>query len=76
MVNQPPFTVNTVLQSIVHTDINECSMDTHNCTGTCYNNAGSYTCDCVTGMELDTDKMTCKGQLELHVNNVQCIVIV
>ena len=44
-----------------HLDIDECSDGTHNCTQTCTNTVGSFTCGCSSGYELDVDGTTCNG---------------
>lgn len=49
------------VHSLSHIDINECVLNTHNCSHTCYNNNGSYTCDCEVGYKLDTDSLSCIG---------------
>ena len=45
----------------MHSDINECTEDSDDCSHDCYNTVGSYLCDCPTGYELDTDEVTCIG---------------
>ena len=40
-------------------DINECNLGTDTCEHNCYNNYGSYTCDCELGYVLDGDH--CSG---------------
>lgn len=49
-------------------DINECASDsTNECNQNCSNTpAGSYTCYCITGYELDSDDTTCVGKLFLN----------
>ena len=44
-------------------DINECSSSKGGCSHTCHNSAGSFTCSCPTGMELDSGKRSCKGKI-------------
>ena len=46
---------------LMHSDINECTEDTDDCSHDCYNTVGSYLCDCPTGYELDTDEVNCIG---------------
>lgn len=40
-------------------DVNECD-NYGTCDQKCINNAGSYTCSCQSGYNLDDDKKTCK----------------
>lgn len=40
-------------------DINECN-GANDCSGTCYNTVGSYSCDCPEGKELGDDGVTCE----------------
>ena len=42
-------------------DIDECSDGTHNCSQTCTNTNGSFTCGCNSGYLLDIDGATCNG---------------
>ena len=52
-------------------DANECSLGTHactcgglaGCTALCTDTAGSYTCGCSAGYVLNTDGVTCVGEL-------------
>lgn len=44
------------------TDIDECTKGTDNCTQTCTNTLGSYTCSCGDGYILNTDSITCDGK--------------
>ena len=48
-----------------HVDIDECSDGTHDCSQTCINTVGSFTCGCGNGYLLDTDKFTCNGMHKL-----------
>ena len=44
-------------------DINECaSSGTNSCDQVCVNTIGSYTCQCNTGYELNSDGTSCRGQ--------------
>ncbi len=39
-------------------------MNTDECSHDCYNNVGSYSCDCAhIGYELDNDDVTCVGKM-------------
>ena len=42
-------------------DIDECTNNTGNCTQTCTNTEGSFTCGCDDGYILDRDGTTCNG---------------
>ena len=44
-----------------NTDIDECSEGTDNCSQTCTNFEGNYTCGCNDGYDLDFDETTCNG---------------
>lgn len=44
-------------------DIDECSSSKGGCSHTCHNSAGSFTCSCPTGLELDPGKRSCKGKI-------------
>ena len=41
---------------------------TNNCEQTCINNDGSYTCQCRTGYQLNSDEMTCVGKEKLSIS--------
>ena len=43
-------------------DINECSEETDDCAQNCANTNGSYTCSCIPGFVLDTDRRNCSGK--------------
>ena len=45
----------------LHSDINECSLESINCAQVCTNTPGSYTCGCDPGYELDGDGFSCNG---------------
>ena len=42
-------------------DIDECINNTHNCTQTCTNTVGGFTCGCNDGYVLNVDGTTCDG---------------
>ena len=42
-------------------DINECDVNTDNCSQFCNNTIGSYQCYCEDGYTLDSDEHTCNG---------------
>ena len=44
------------------TDIDECAEETDDCSQTCTNTIGSFTCGCNSGYLLDTDGFTCSGK--------------
>ena len=48
-----------------HLDIDECSDGTHDCSQTCINTVGSFTCRCGNGYLLDTDEFSCNGKYKL-----------
>ena len=50
-------------------DIDECRMGTSNCSQTCVNFEGGFTCGCEHGCLLDTDNRTCipSGKYTRHV---------
>ena len=48
-----------------HLDIDECSDGTDDCTQTCTNTIGSFTCGCYSGYLLDTDGFSCNGEHKL-----------
>ena len=50
----------------IHLDIDECSNGTHNCSQTCTNIIGSFTCGCNNGFLLDPDRATCNGADRKH----------
>ena len=50
-------------------DIDECAANTDNCddtNGACANTAGSFTCSCNAGYELQTDGFTCSGKYHYY----------
>ena len=49
-----------------HPDIDECSDEGHNCSQTCTNTEGSFTCGCNSGYELDVDGTSCNGMYKLN----------
>ena len=52
---------------IFDTDIDECSENTDNCSQTCTNADGNFTCGCYNGYLLDTDGTTCNGMNREHI---------
>ena len=51
-----------VIMHIYITDIDECQLNSHLCTNTCINTAGSYVCSCPVGFKLDqVDGRFCHG---------------
>ena len=58
-----------------NTDIDECNEGTDNCSQTCTNAEGNFTCECDDGYYLDIDETTCIGMyLEyIIVLNSTCI---
>ena len=46
---------------IIFADIDECQLQLDGCQQGCTNTAGSYTCSCQAGFELNADGFTCNG---------------
>lgn len=44
-------------------DIDECDEGLHNCEQICINSIGSYTCQCYSGCELNSNNHSCTGKL-------------
>ena len=44
-------------------DVNECTSENGGCVHACNNTEGSFVCSCDLGYELDTDGLSCKGEL-------------
>ena len=47
---------------VYHSDVEECSIGTHNCSQLCVELDGEYECDCSNGYELGDDEFTCEGE--------------
>jgi len=47
---------------INHSDVEECLIDTHNCSQLCVELDGGFKCDCSDGYELGNDGITCEGK--------------
>ena len=47
-------------------DIDECSEESDRCTDNCRNTAGSYTCSCNTGYQLNSNGYSCDG---IYIND-------
>ena len=47
---------------LFHPDIDECTVETDDCSQICINTVGSFDCDCNTGFVLDSDGSTCNGE--------------
>ena len=54
---------------IFYVDIDECQLDTNNCTQQCTNTDGSYNCSCYTGFILTSDNHTCIGWLTYSLSD-------
>ena len=50
-----------------YSDIDECGDGTHNCSQTCTNTNGSFTCGCNDGYLLDLDEVTCNGMYKMCI---------
>ena len=53
--------------AFIYPDIHECNDGTDDCTQTCTNTIGSFTCECYSGYLLNTDGFTCNGEHKLLV---------
>ena len=51
-------------------DINECSISNGGCSHSCHNSAGSFTCSCPSGLELDPEKRSCRGEVKANRHQV------
>ena len=52
------------INNVLFSDIDECTANTDNCddtNGGCTNTAGSFTCSCNAGFNLEADGFTCTG---------------
>lgn len=65
------FTLQWILKSsslchISHfSDHDECETTSHGCQHKCVNNHGSYACSCSDGYQLNSDKKTCSGWIQV-----------
>ena len=55
-----------ILYTFVYLDIDECSDGTDDCSQTCTNTDGSFTCECNSGYLLDVDGTSCNGMCKLN----------
>ena len=46
---------------ILSLDIDECTLNTHNCQHNCHDTNGSFNCSCNDGYRLKTDNANCSG---------------
>ena len=60
-VNNDYYTFILIHVNFANSDIDECSIGTDNCSQTCTNTKGSFTCGCNRGYLLDIDAATCNG---------------
>ena len=49
----------------IYTDIDECSLNTDNCSQICNNTEGSFTCECYDGYVLEANLITCIGMYSI-----------
>ena len=52
---------------MLHSDVSECRMGTHNCSELCVELQGRRECRCVDGHELEDDHVTCRGYSVLRI---------
>ncbi|KAI6653399.1 hypothetical protein LOD99_3618 [Oopsacas minuta] len=57
-------------------DIDECSLNSSNCSQICTNTVGSYNCSCNPGYTLDSDMYTCSGVNKLVPQGIFLVLIV
>ena len=50
-----------------YSDMEVCIDGTHNCSQTCANTNGSFTCGCNNGYLLDFDEVTCNGMYKMCI---------
>ena len=62
------------MDTLFHPDIDECIDGTHNCSQTCTNTVGSFTCGCNGGYLLDIDGFTCNGKHKPYPYKHTCIL--
>lgn len=48
-------------------EVDECETQNHGCQHECINTLGGYECSCYIGYELHSDKKSCEGLFEMHV---------
>ena len=46
----------------INADVDECTLNTDQCTQNCANTNGSYTCSCMSGYRLQADGKTCQSK--------------
>ena len=53
----------------MNADVDECTLNTHNCEHTCENTIRSFLCGCNAGYELISDGRTCGGMNKTTIYN-------
>ena len=61
---------------LLFADIDECQSGRSNCSQTCTNTFGSFTCGCMPGYSLQEDGVTCTGMHAAYKTFVQFSVCV
>ena len=61
------YSMHITINTIQHTDINECMASSSPCGQICSNTEGSFECSCNNGYELDDDQRTCIGKLTIRM---------
>lgn len=62
---QPVEKISSLCRILDFLDHDECKTTTHGCQHKCVNNHGSYACSCSNGYQLNSDKKTCSGWIQV-----------
>ena len=54
-----------IFRFIFIVDRDECNAGTHDCQQKCVNEYGSFSCSCFYGYQLNNDKKTCSGEMQI-----------
>ena len=65
-----------LILSFFSQDINECSTNNGGCSHSCHNSAGSFSCSCPSGLELDSGQRSCQGKFFCHPRKKKVVSIV